>query len=251
MLSFGDTMSLLVTFFIMLMAFSETEEAQLSDAMGAMKGGFRITAAQASAMLGTGQPGKMAKRAEGAGIGSQLAPGGEMSKITPQELKTMKQFAMNTVGDFDKGYFVRLLDEGLTIVIYAEALFADATADFLPGRESVFGAIADVAGPIQNEIRIVGVLPETAKVRSSRIKTPWGLATERAMAIKARLEQIPWFKPDRFSIGARAEGAGEQLAGREKDLPIERMEIIVVGYRDARMEEEVPAEEVVATDRWK
>lgn len=251
MVSFGDAISLMVTFFIMLLAFSETDEAKLSEMIGAMKGGFRVTSAAMDKLAGTGQVGSQMKKEMSAGSGAALSPGGEVSKITPQELQMMKQFAMNTVGAFDKGYFIRLLDEGLTIIIYAESLFVDGTAEFLPGREAVFGAIADVAGPLRNEIRIVGVLPENARVKSKNTRTPWGLASERALAVRNKLSEIPLFKADRFGVGARAEKAGEQLATRSRDLPTERVEIILVGFRDKTMEEEIPAEEVVVSDRWK
>lgn len=251
MVSFGDAISLMVTFFIMLLAFSETDDAKLSEVMGAMKGGFKVTAASMERLEGTGQVGAQVKKEASAGSGASLSPGGEISKITPQELQMMKQFAMNTVGAFDKGYYLRLLDEGLTIIIYAESLFVDGTADFLPGRESVFGAIADVAGPLRNEIRIVGVLPENARVKSKNTRTPWGLASERALAVRNKLAEIPVFKADRFGVGARAEKTGEQLATRRRDLPAERVEIILVGFRDKAVEEPIPAEEVVVSDRWK
>ena len=246
MVSFGDAMSLLVTFFVMLISFAEFEDAKLLELMGALKGGLRANPTF-SVHLGTSSTSKQLAKQVGKSEGLKMIPKGELSKMGIQELSPQKRFASATIGSFDKGYILRLLDEGLSFIVQSESVFEPGTSRLLPNKESVLGIVADIASSIDNEIRINGVTPEDMVVRSSKVTTPWGLAAERAIALKDEMCTSMDFKPDRFSIGARVEGEGDTLITRYEQYPPDRMEIIVIGLRDKAL---LDPEEVIIQDRW-
>ncbi len=247
MVSFGDCISLLVTFFVMLISFSDLEEAKLLELMGAMKGGFRMTQAS-NITLGTSINSRKVEKNIGASEGQTMVAKHQASKVAAHEVVPQKRFSSNIVGSFDKGYVLRLLDEGLSFIIKTESLFEPGTAKLIEKKDDVLGVVADVAADLENEVRIVGVVPETAKVISSSIRTPWGLGTERAMVLKEGLINKAEFNPARFSLGTRVEGREGDLIHRREVFPPERMEIIIVGFRDLS---KVKPEEAIIKDRWK
>jgi chemotaxis protein MotB len=247
MLSFGDTISLLVTFFVMLIAFSDMEEAKLLELIGALKGGFRVTLS-VNQTLGTNQNAKRLEKNVGAAEGQTLVARSQLSKLAAHEMLLQKRFSANTIGSFDKGYVLRLLDEGLSFIIRTDSLFDKGKAELLPKKDDVLGVVADLALDLSNEIRLVGVTPEDLQVLSSKSKTPWGLAAERALTIKQALVDKMGFDSSRFSIGARVEGEGGNLIHRKETFPSDRMEIVIVGYRDLS---KISPEEAIINDRWK
>ncbi|OGV47511.1 MAG: hypothetical protein A2X46_14420 [Lentisphaerae bacterium GWF2_57_35] len=247
MLSFGDCISLLVTFFVMLISFSDLEEAKLLELIGALKGGFRVTLTL-NQSLGTSQKAKKLEKNVGSSEGQTLVARSQASKISANEMMLQKRFSANTIGSFDKGYVIRLLDEGLSFIIRTDSLFEIGKATLLPKKEDVLGVVADIAANLSNEIRVIGVTPGSMQVLSLKSKTPWGLAAERALTVKQALIDKTGFETERFSIGARVEEKDGNLIHRKEAFPPDRLEIIIVGFRDLS---KIPSAEIIINDRWK
>lgn len=246
MLSFGDSISLLVTFFVLLISFSELEEAKLLELMGALKGGFRVTLSS-NPTLGTSRDAPKLEKSVGGAEGQTLVPKQQASKVPAYERMMQKTFSANAIGSYDKGYILRLLDEGLSFIVRTDDIFAPNSAELLPKKEDVLSVVADLAADLSNEIRMVGVMPAGEQVKSDLVTTPWGLAAERAMVLKDIMVENMSFPEDRFSLGVRVEGEDELLVTRKEHFPSDRMEIVIVGFRDlSRLE----PDNVIIRDQW-
>ncbi len=238
MLSFGDTISLLVTFFVMLLAFSDFDEAKLLNLMGALKGGLSaMPSRNADELMGakgkTGDyQGHMAEAA---------VPDGMLSKIATDERLTQNRYSRSTITRTDDGYFARMLKEGLSVIIQTDALFEPGTADFKKENNPLFSVICDMAGSLTNEIRILSILPRDIKVRTTKVQTPMGLGAAQTLAFRSRLLNVSDFDENRFSLGVQIR------TQPEADLPAERMEVVMVGYRDAP---KTAPEKPIIHDNW-
>lgn len=231
MVSFGDAMSLLVTFFVMLLAFSTFEEAQLAKLLGAMKGGLNalpsITNREQSGRKGRDGISK-------AGGYEKDISADDMSKVSPYDHVLQKMHSQNTISDNSEDeFFMRMLEEGLSLVIKTDTFFVPGTTEFIPDRARMLGVIADMGVPLDNELRITSVLPANTEVLDPQVKTVWGLAALRAAAVQQRIAAMSpeKFPMSRFCLGAQIEPAGEEMPD-DRGLPPERMEITFIGYRD-------------------
>ncbi|MDD2237360.1 MAG: flagellar motor protein MotB [Kiritimatiellae bacterium] len=231
MVSFGDAMSLLVTFFVMLLAFSTFEEAQLANLLGAMKGGLNALPSITNREQ-TGRKGR--DGISKAGGYEKNIDVDDMSKISPYNHMLQKKNSPSAISENSEDeFFMRMLEEGLSLVIKTDTFFVPGTTEFIPDRARMLGVIADMGVPLDNELRITSVLPSDMEVLDSKVKTVWGLAALRAAAVQQRVAAMApdKFPMSRFCLGARVEKPGEK-SGDAQGLPPERMEITFIGYRD-------------------
>ncbi len=225
MMTFGDCMSLLVTFFVMLIAFSNMDEYKLLDLIGALKGGLRVVPADQFG-AGTLSKGQELTLTYGTSPKRKLVSAKELSAISRYKETYVRRFARHQLTASEKHVTLSLLDQGFTLLIHATGLFEKGTARFRPDAEHIWGAFADIAAELEHEIRIVGVVDADTPIRSERFGTPWGLGMERAAAVKRLLTEDCEIPPDRFSLGVDA----SEHAPTRTDLSANRMELIIVGY---------------------
>jgi len=225
MMTFGDCMSLLVTFFVMLIAFSNIEEHKLLDMLGALKGGLR---AVPSAEFGAGRKGQGKDFALTYGTSRNPVPvsSKELSVVSPYKEALVRRLARHELAAGEEQIVLELLAEGFALIVYASAAFEDGTAQFTPAARNIWRAFADMAFELQHEVRIVGVVPGETIVLSQRFGSPWGLAAERAAEVKNYLCEHCGMQPERFSLGADASA----FRARREDIPADRMELVIVGY---------------------
>ena len=245
MVSFGDCMSLLVTFFVMLIAFSDMEESALMELIGALQGGFRATPT-VSKKIGTSRSSKSLASVVGESEEPQFIDVEDMSNIPSFEPLHQKRSVISQEGDTDREMIVDMLDEGMSFVIQAAALFEQGTARMVPSSEDPLTLVADLSSELLNEIRIVGYLPPDYQIRDVRARTPWGLAAQRGLSIKEALVRDFDFAPERFSIGSTVHGP-DDVPPYRRGFSFDRVEIIVIGYHKV---DELPPEAVVIRDRW-
>ncbi len=247
MLTFGDAMSLLVTFFVLLISFAELEEAKLLELMGALKGGFRVSPSL-NQTLGTSTSSRKLEKTVGQNQQQKMVQAGQASSLAAYEMIMQKRFSRNIVGDYDKGLIVRLLDMGLSFIVSADGVFEPGTAVMYPKKDEFLGVVGDLAADLENEIRVIGVVPDNIALKTDAVKTPWGLAMERALVVKDAFRNKTGLPDDRFSLGVRVEGTQDQAGPLDERFPPDRMEIVVVGFRDlARL----APQDVIIKDRWK
>ena len=244
MLTFGDCMSLLVTFFVMLIAFSNTEEHKLMELIGALKGGLGMTPIMEDTP-GQSRVSQNLKMTAGSAKQLTLLSHDELSKISSHEQIVERKYANSNVGGTPVEIMVHLLDEGLALIIHTDTVFKKGTAEFIEGTDGLWLSFADLADRLNCEIRVVGVVPSDMKIVTTKVNTPWGLATKRAQAVEETLMKECGYPAERFSIGVRVEDPMQEITALAEDLLPDRIELILMGYRPSI---EVTPESIIIRD---
>lgn len=234
-------MSLLVTFFVMLIAFTNLEEAKLTDALNAMKGALGVVdrpviVSQAIEYDSISRIKGQAKRARWLTI-SQL------SSVLPDAELAVERFGRAQIGGAKKMVYVAMLDEGLAFIVHTDSVFQEGTTEF-KGRDydELWAQIAGFVSRMDNEIRVVCTLDPDAAVKMDEIRSAEGLGIARASAVDKALREQGGLEGFRTSI------AGKLSAGQDGPFGGEHMEIIILGKRITKG---MTPEEIIVRDKWK
>jgi chemotaxis protein MotB len=240
MMTFGDCMSLLVTFFVMLISFTNTEEEKLLDMIGAFKGA-----------LGVGPASQIIKdvphqRITGASQIPRWLSIDELSAVLPDARLTVRRFGHPQPGGVQVDVIVRMLEDGMAFIVSADPMFEPGQAIPIPGNEDLFAQVGGFLSSFSNEVRVVGVIPAETVVRDDHTRTPQGLGLARADVVQKRLVEHGRLDPARFGVGARLTNGESEDRG--PTLPGARIEIILVGRDPAR---NVSPEAIIVKDEWR
>jgi chemotaxis protein MotB len=251
MMTFGDCMSLLVTFFVMLIAFSNLEEAQLMEVLGAMKGSLGVS----PDMANRESPDSVHyERATGVSETKQWLSLDELSAILPDTDMALRRYGRPRVGAQGAHVIVRLIDEGLVFVVDAASLFEQGGTDFKPASDALLHRIGGFIEGLTNEVQIVAIIDESGRVEGQGYSTPWGLGIFRASLLLDWFTTLTDSDMSRYGIGVRSSsslwnaGADTSLSTQSPDASWpERIEISV---RGARSHVDRSPDEIVAVDDW-
>ncbi len=264
MMTFGDFISLLVTFFVMLIAFSTFEEAKLAAMIGSLKGALGVTQ-QPGIEMQIRDPAHF-EQIRGILDEPKWLSIDELSVVVPDFQMAMKRFGEPMLSS-ERYVTVAMLDEGMAIVISVKPLFAPGTSCLLPGNERLLSEIGAFVEALANEARVIGVVHASTPVCCKTATSVWGLAIERAMALQEGLLLKCGLPRERFGVGAKVENSvsdprSDQAglrhlmmrAGPRLQIPVddpvlasEHMEIIIMGRQAF---DEMSAEEVIVRDKW-
>ncbi len=239
MMTFGDCMSLLVTFFVMLISFTNLEQERLLEMIGALKGA-----------LGVAPSFRVEEVSEHRVTGESPLPRWmslqDLSAVLPDARMRVRRFGRPRPGEIRPDVIVRMLDDGMAFLVNADPMFEPGRAVLLPGSEELFRQVGGFLGEFLNEVRVIGVMPADAQSLEAEARTPQGLGLARAMVVQERLSEAGRLEPERFGVGARLlrDGEAESLGL----LPAEHIEIVLVGRDPAR---DVSPEAIVVKDKWR
>ena len=200
MMTMGDCMSLLLTFFVLLLTFSTTSKSRLMDVIGVMKGAFSFIESQ-----------DILQREESAFNDNNLDS--DQSDIkNPKDASTLrlssnsiqKKFKDMTQSLSDVGFKyplnVHKLDQGVSIEVSIEDMFVGDTKVLSNNGQKLLQEVANVAINIQNEVRIMSFLrPEDMK--GTKLGNAWVTALERNMKLADILNDKFGIENSRFSVG--------------------------------------------------
>jgi len=212
MLTFGDCMSLLLCFFVMLMTFSTPDENKLMDVIGGLQGALgavepAIRDAKSYSMTrprdSESQEGSVSN---GDQIKSRIDPE-EMSPINLREIKVRNRIATFTETLYRLGFknvvTVQQLDEGVQMEIPMERVFSPGSDEFKPGASKWMEPFAGLLESIGNEARLTAVVPHGGSVV---------LAKKRLDVLSYALSARYKIKADRISAGIElSESTGDEL----------------------------------------
>jgi chemotaxis protein MotB len=189
MLTYGDMMTLLVTFFVLLISFSSVQESKFSKAMGSLQGAMGVLKSDAGAYI---LKQKVPKFEENKGELEQ-----ELQKILEQiEDITQKQGTHEMI-NFKKS------QDRIHFNISNPMLFASGQAVLKSEASVLLEKIAGILNLVPYEIRVEG---HTDNIPIHTVKYPsnWELSSSRALAVVRRFVTFG-VKPSRF----QAIGYGE------------------------------------------
>jgi len=205
--TYGDMMSLLLTFFILLLSFSSIQESKFKQAMESLQ-----------TALGVFNNSESVIEFETMVVPQEV--GGDRSEML-YEFRELEQYLLEQ--NMDDQVEVAMTADGIQIQIEDEFLFASGTADLEPGTDRILGKIAGFLDGKGTEIRVSGHT-DSVPIRTARFPSNWELSASRAIAV-ARELQDTGIDPARMS----ATGYGQfrpiadngSAAGRARNRRVE------------------------------
>ncbi|MBN2683829.1 MAG: hypothetical protein JXR40_00985 [Pontiellaceae bacterium] len=197
--TFGDAMSLLVTFFVMLVSFADFNEHSLQEVFGAMKGGLSAVPMPLAQDIN-----KVDYVAGGedvpapAGLSADAYSKGEGQGGDVMESQVSDSLQFNSAD-----YYIRMLENGMSLVINQQSVFEYRTAKLASTSSEVWQLAAALMRAVDKEVRITAVLPESAPVEIDGYSTAWGLGIEQALAVKKHMTTLAGRDPGLVSTAVQ------------------------------------------------
>lgn len=201
MMTMGDCMSLLLTFFVLLLTFSTTSKSKLMDVVGVMKGAFSIMKVEMvkdeSAYNEFDFKDNEERRISNVEGASSL-------RLTSNAIQRKFKILEATIAEIGFKYPLSLskLDEGIAIEIPADEIFVEGTSTLTFNGKKVIQEISNIAFNITNEIRIISNL-DKMQMSGVTVNQEWLKANERNMKIVRMLVDDFSVNESRFSIGVK------------------------------------------------
>ena len=187
-LTLGDCMSLLLTFFVLLLSFSSKDSAQLSEALGGMKGAFHSNSNDKyglkSRPLKKGTKSKKANKDFNSGNEKdQKILAKEISIVNLREQNILNRFneykaKIQKLG-FSKKITARQLREGIFIEFNEDIIFKKNSTEYSQDVTELLEDFINIIYAINNKISIISQLTE----RELSDRSKWKLAQARNQKI--------------------------------------------------------------------
>jgi len=212
--TYADLMNLLLIFFIILFAVSKTDAIKYQQITFSLQRAFNVDVLQG------GEPGSIGDTNSGEtrfeeflSIRAQIASLESVSSVPPDSVS------------------VELTNEGIVIHLDDAVLFPPGSADLRPDATAALDSIADVLGPLPNEVRVEGHT-DSAQPDPLDYSSNWELSSERAVNVVRYLTASAHIPPERISAAAygehRPRSEDDTLEGRRMNR---RVSFVIVAPR--------------------
>lgn len=219
--AFGDLMSLLLCFFVLLLSMSSMDAKKISEAIGSLSGAMSV--------LEGGTKTEISKQRiqESTPIEAQDETSEQVNRVT--EATTQAVIDANEIMDKGRGPAVSLEDaqDGFVIELPASLLFKSGNATIENDDALLFlKRIALIIGELPNDIRVSvnGHTDNQGPAQNSRFKDNWELSSARAISVLQEL-LLNGADPKRISAAGYAEfspnATNATKNGREKNRRVE------------------------------
>lgn len=214
-------MSLLVTFFVMLVSFADFEESALLDVLGGLQGGLRVVPAPGATTVSSvnNEP-----------FQDVLASATTLTANTPFIKNNLSDETSRILSSDSADYYLHLLNNGVSLVIRMNTIFEPGTAEMNTSSRDVWRVAAELMSVVKNEVRVEAVLTEDALVRSESFTTPWGLGIEQSVAVKQYLIDECGGNNEQISTAVRVVRSGATDVNERASITIK-----YIGFTDMQM----------------
>ena len=219
-MTFADLMTLLMCFFVLLLAFSEMDAAKFKQLSGSMKDAFGV---QAEIEVRTIPKGTSV-------VAQEFSPG----RPDPTALPQVRQFTVdsnkNTLDALEreareidearkhakrlrlalkeelKKGDVSIKTEGMKVIIHImeNASFDSGLADLRPAFLPALQKIADLIDNNSGEVTISGHT-DNVPISNERFRSNWDLSTSRAVSVAHQLLKVSEITPDNIIVTGHAD----------------------------------------------
>lgn len=214
--TYADTITLLLTFFILLYSFSSTDNEKLKLIAAALKGEI------------TGIPMKLEDTPD---ISNEDIEQGIGEKSPYEVLVDQVQDIIDKNGLTDS-VKIREEDAGVVLQLSESILFDLGKADLKPESTKILDIISGLIPSITNEIMVQGHT-DNVPISSARYNSNWELSTARAVSVVKYFIEVKGLDPTRFS----ATGYGEYQPLLDNTTPENRainrrVDILIVQQKE-------------------
>ncbi len=223
MVTYSDVISLLVTFFVMLLTFSTTDREKFGKAAGALKGALGIAM---SGMSRLPESGIISDRHL---LGGRSSPTGvDFPPDTEKLARSVMAINVRIKNEkFGAPITMHFLSRGILLRISARLIFFENTAMFTSLGEEYLSKIAMSVEVVSNDIEIM--THAGPGFESTFHPSAWHLTQERSARMAEFFHKRWSIKPDRMTVGGMGDSRplGRKLKARD-----ERIEITLLTKQD-------------------
>jgi len=243
MVSFADIMSLLLTFFVLLVTFSTFDYFELMKVYGALKGALGVVNAQRDTIVEK-EPTKYVRRAQDDEKPiTEEEVGPECKKFRESILAAMEGLKKTGLYEYVR---IEFLDECISMKLLNPILFYPGESRMRPKGEKVLALMGEVVGSVSNDVRVIGFAdPENADPESDGT---WELAVKRAVAVAEFLVKRCDIRPERIAVCGWGAGPPEMTGESREGITAVGAELVLL----ARPRRQKPTpQEVIVKDDWR
>lgn len=233
MMTFGDCMSLLLTFFVMIISFTTFDDIKVDQMLGSLNRSLGLLTTDRAAIFSK----SMRKSLQGQEVGRKqntedpnlLALGYKLEDMEREKTLLMSkdiQQKLRGQGLYDMIDIVPLI-HGVSIRIQNAVLFESANAELKPEAVKILDYFTQLISYLPNAIIIEGHT-DNHPIRVSRYPSNWDLSAARAVAV-VNFFVAKGIMPERFAIRPMADSKPLVMpADRPKNR---RVEIFIKGLK--------------------
>jgi chemotaxis protein MotB len=212
--TYADLMNLLLIFFIILFAVSKTDAIKYQQITFSLQRAFNVDVMQG------GEPGSIGETDNGdTRFNEYLSVRAQIASLE----------AASTVAS--DSIAVELTNEGIVIHLDEAVLFPPGSAELRPEAMEVLESMADILGPLPNEVRVEGHT-DASQPDPLEYSSNWELSAARAVNVVRYLTAGAHIPPERISAAAygefRPRSEGDNLEGRRMNR---RVSFVIVAPR--------------------
>jgi chemotaxis protein MotB len=206
MTTYGDIMTLLLTFFVLLLSYSTIEEQNFRRALASFQEALGVLPSERSLIQFERVP---AIRA--------------MPPISPSVIIKRMRNAIYSAGL--KGQMKVVKDkEGVRITIQSPILFNSGSADLQTGAMPVLDELVKILGESPNIVVVEGHT-DNMPIKTERFPSNWELSTARAISVGRYLFETGGLDPGRFTVAGYGEyhpiESNKEPEGRRENRRVE------------------------------
>ncbi len=235
MMTFGDCMSLLLCFFVLLLTFSTKDDAKLMDVMGLIKGA--LSPVEAPDKISADEIATEAMQGGVTEKGEHRQRRVEPDQISPVTLRTYEftEKRMKLEGElkaigFSKFVSLSLLDEGISLRIDVENVFEPNSYQLTPNATQILEGFAILCTGVGNEVRLTAKIPSTQVSNPQLFSREWRMNMERIAIIGEVLTK-------RFNISNKRISYGTAVMSNVKKGEVELLLVEKVGIKQVSEED--------------
>jgi len=247
-MTFADLMTLLMCFFVLLLAFSEMDAAKFKQLSGSMKDAFGVQAEIEVRNIPKGtsviaqefSPGRPDNTAINQVRQFTVDSNRNTLDALDRELKAIKEtreharrLRMALKNELENGS-VSIQTEGMKVIVHImenasfQSGLADVRADFIPTLAKIANLVDDSSG----EVTISGHT-DNVPIANSRFRSNWELSTSRAVSVAHQFLKISHISPENVIVTGHADtrprAANDTAENRAKNR---RVDISIVRGKD-------------------
>lgn len=251
--TYGDMVTLLLTFFALLLSFSSMETRKFESAIGSLRGALGITSSVMSMsptqnVIQFPSHGGMTSPAE-SDVEAEIAEIAQALEVVVEELQEMQEQMQEKqmqqieaalqdenfaeaeemmeqleAMQMDDAFELIPVDEGIRITLKSELLFDSGSGSLRPDFFPILSQISKLTGNTDNTIIVEGHTDDRP-MSSAAYPSNWELSAARASSVIRYMTEVNNVDPDRFVLKAYGEfrpiASNETRAGRAKNRRIE------------------------------
>ena len=190
MVTFGDLMSLLLTFFILLLSFASMDKTKFEEALGSLQDALGVTAEQVGKKVPTEQ-------LQASMI--SLKDEQNQEKLT----KKIMNFAIKKYGMEDKAD-VTTDARGVIVRVNGAVFFEPGQSKLKKSSEKIIKKISTIMKKFSYELQIEGHT-DNRPIRSTQYPSNWELSASRAASVLKYVQKQGRIEKTRLSVVGRAD----------------------------------------------